>query len=767
MNPFFKAIAVLSLLLATGAEAAKRPAGRRGAKPTAAECARKLTPEEMQAEAAPTLPPGEAERYFNFIKTNLRLPSPAEVREMGITPIARKHFFGDWGAQLLEESDANLAESTLSPERVSNSSIFNVGQVQTLVGLFYKKLKEMVSDTNIYPPTFLEFARYAGFEQESDVKLFKAMFDRRTGLFRGYLESFKSTASRWNGMGPSNFFSRYVDQTVFNAIIRDQLIDDIRSSPAFFVAGFVSGQPVPTGIEDALYTMQQSFARSYNGTVPVITAPSYGLASGVPERLSAPAEHRYVCPQSIFLQDVLGNATSINEVALPNRALTPQTGLVRMIKPGKQLVVVHPQSIYLTQPTDGTPNSSAVVTTGALNKAGFNVSTRAIGARISSIQNELHSNSILIIEKITGEAADHGDLLEASFRIRSIPFLDREMTVTLPDGSLVSYPKGFIDLNKLYGVDGKIYNLPIYQVVFGDTHSPVHDRGYLENFYRQFIDPVSGLKNTDGSPADIYSFAFNDHFNGDYISRHTEDSLSAQQHLVHDDLERDLDLHLRKGVEIQKDLQFTMQRTRGYVPMVYYMSSNHDQDRVNRKIGTGRHIGDIVNARIFNRMQSYRDEGKNPLREYLMNDIGVGYNDHVQVMAPGEKLAISNLAVSHGHTGGAFGRPVSDVVRRAAQGPTATGHTHMAGWNNGKRDAGNAALHFDYASDWFSKVKQAAIVITPLHAQVVFYEKGSFIGASTHGNAEFEFRPGFPRLQPLPVETHTLPATANTIDQYR
>jgi hypothetical protein len=72
-----------------------------------------------------------------------------------------------------------------------------------------------------------------------------------------------------------------------------------------------------------------------------------------------------------------------------------------------------------------------------------------------------------------------------------------------------------------------------------------------------------------------------------------------------------------------------------------------------------------------------------------------------------------------------------------------------------------------YAESFYKAGFQALTIQSPVHTQVLFFKDGKFFGAQTHGNPDLEFRPGFPRLKPLEVNTQTLPATANTIDQYK
>lgn len=757
--------------------------------------------EQVRAQKAQLKAKKEAtkavEAYFDFVQTRFRFPTREEVKSLNLLVIDRSKVFGRWGEEFQhdvelaresaeydwkDEEEANneklneqeismlTAEARLRERKVYRThpegSIFNADQIAELIESFYQKLAQWVEANKKYPPTFGEFAEFLGMQGAEQLSLFKEIFNRQYGLFNGYMESFKRGARFWGDMG--QFLLAYIDLDMWNPKIEAQLKESLRQSHSLITAGYISGQPVPTDIEDALYKMQKVMASQEKSTIPIVTAPAFGHASGVPERLSDPEAQRYVVPETIFLQDTFGNSVSINEAPLPNRALNPETGLDVLLKPSKQLIVVHPQKKYTAKLSD-TEHPSAVITTGALNKTGYNRGRSAIGARISTIQNELQSTSVLKLEKLTGRPEFSNIPVEARFRPRSIDFVTREVTVKLANDQVITYPKGFADLNKLYGVDGKVYDLPIYALILADDHHPAHDRGYFEALDRQFLDPITGLKREDGRPVDIYSLVFNDHWNGDWISRHTEDSPSAQESLGRDPLERDLDLHLKTGLNVQKDFQMKMNQTRGYVPHVFYMSSNHDQDRINRKLSTDKWLQDKVNAATFQKMRSYKDQGKNPLEAYLLNDVGVSYNDHVHVMKPFDKLGLANLSISHGQYGGIFGRPVNDRIRRAAEGAAAHGHTHAAGWAHSVYDAGHSTLGFDYARGAFNKTSKAIIIVTPVGAQVAFYMEGSFFGSQTHGDPDYEFRPGYPQFKPLSLDSQIsdrLPGGVNSVDQY-
>ena len=106
------------------------------------------------------------------------------------------------------------------------------------------------------------------------------------------------------------------------------------------------------------------------------------------------------------------------------------------------------------------------------------------------------------------------------------------------------------------------------------------------------------------------------------------------------------------------------------------------------------------------------------------------------------------------------------VGRRAAVGGGIYGHTHVATWLNGIFNSGHATLGFDYAKGWYEQGFKAITIKTPLSTQVLLFMDGTFFGSSTHGDPNFEFRPGYPNLKPLPVNSKTLPAVASDINQW-
>jgi hypothetical protein len=227
------------------------------------------------------------------------------------------------------------------------------------------------------------------------------------------------------------------------------------------------------------------------------------------------------------------------------------------------------------------------------------------------------------------------------------------------------------------------------------------------------------------------------------------------------------DLHIKKGLQPGKDFQYAMNQTRGYVPFVKYMHSNHDVDRLENRLKNGDFVEDAPNAAFWAKYNYYKSKGsKNPLEDYMRNDIGVTYNDHVYFQGVGEKVAVGNLELAHGHVGGVFGKAVNSVARRAAVGSGIYGDTHVALWNNGIFNAGHAVLPLAYAKGWYNSGFKSVVIRTPLFTQVLLFMDGTFFGAQTHGNSNFEFRPGYPDVKPLPVDTHTLPSTADKIDQY-
>ena len=182
------------------------------------------------------------------------------------------------------------------------------------------------------------------------------------------------------------------------------------------------------------------------------------------------------------------------------------------------------------------------------------------------------------------------------------------------------------------------------------------------------------MKKEDGSPVDILAFYKNDWINFDWISRHTEGDKYAQAALAQDPLERDVDLSLRKALTTGKDQQYQVYASRGYVPHIVYNNGNHDIDRVLRKDNVGEY--DPYNAAFFAKIRYYKMMGiKNPLKEYILKDIGVTYNDYVHFISSGESVNFLNAAIKHGHEGGPFGKPVADVDRRAAEVTGIFGHS--------------------------------------------------------------------------------------------
>ncbi len=716
----------------------------------------------------------EVQAFLKFILENFRLPTEKEQRELGITPVALKQIFGSWGEVWAEipaiygkkgAPDVNAA-AQYSAERIAaiQDSIFSAEQIESILGAFYKKLGEWAKIKNRYPPTLNEFAEFLGIStQKNERDGFIRIFSKRFGLFRDYYEGFKGNAGMWKDL--ASILNQYPDTMAFNDEIAAQLIADVSKSQSLVVAGYISGIPVQTGIIDAMMTFQNFTSRAEGSAMPLVTFPAYGLSSGLPDVFSAPDQHRFVCPQTLFLQGGFGQSLSVNRIPLPNRALVPQTGVVKVTDPGGLSVLVHPHSLFVPV-ASSTKYPSGIITTGAINALGMNFASRAIGARISALQNEMQRIAAMRLEKIAGLPEDLRYKLETRYRPREMPFNEESFTITNEKGEPIEYPPGFSDLNKHYGIDGKVRDLPILAVVFGDSHSPNYDPAFYENFYRQFIHPETALKRTDGKPVDILSFVFNDHFDLSFFGRHIEGDFSANASLIRQPLERDYDLQMKYGLTMQKDLLYQMQRTRGYVPYIVDMYSNHGYDRVMRLLRTGKYLENHWNAAALTRMKNYANEGKNPFEEYLRKDIGVSYNEHFKILGPNDRFSVSNLNISHGHMGGVFGKPVSPLNRRAAVGAEANGHTHVAGWYDQVFNAGHSALPFDYAKGWFNSGFQAIAIRTPIHTQILFYMGGTFYGPQTHGDPGLEFRQGFPNVSPLPVLAQTLPGVASEIEQY-
>jgi hypothetical protein len=275
------------------------------------------------------------------------------------------------------------------------------------------------------------------------------------------------------------------------------------------------------------------------------------------------------------------------------------------------------------------------------------------------------------------------------------------------------------------------------------------------------------LKGTDGKPVQILGFASNDTFNFDAASRWTEADQAAKESLAKDPLESNIDLHLKKGMELVKDLLRAVKETRGYTPHWFLNYSNHCYDRLARKFSTTGYAEDALNISAYTKMKAYQTSGKNFLKEYLFHDIGVSYPNHVHVLGPKDKLYFSNALIAHGHTGGVYGKPLNQMKRKAAAGNAVLGDSHLAGWQQGVYNSGQSMIDPAYAETFYKAGFQALTIQSPVHTQVLFFKDGKFFGAQTHGNPDLEFRPGFPVLKPLEVDAHTLPGTASDIQQWK
>ena len=629
--------------------------------------------------------------------------------------------------------------------------------------LFYADYRDWVKAHKRYPPTFEEFKSGLGISRLGAVEqsYFDALFDSKTGLFKGFEEDFIVNA---NSRSPeyAKFFSKYLNTREFSVETQALLARSLREGDSFLLGGYIAEQPLANGILQAMDNLRANLHS--NRDLPVVITPAYGIGSGLPEELNRPKDGHFVCPFQIHFSDHASNAFSVNEVALPPRALQPETGMIRKLTPGKTMVLVHGHSLAIPKPSDS-KNPSMIFTTGAITEAGHYLANSAVGSRISSIQNAEHAIQVLLVEKSTGLPEELRMGLENQPHIRAIPYLDRTSSFRFGDEEWV-LPPGFADLNKFYANDGTVYDLPLF-ITLGDSHSPNYDPRYYEALYRQFIDPRTGLKRSDGKPVDILGFASNDTFNFDAASRWTEADQAAKESLAKDPLESNIDLHLKKGMELVKDMLRAVKETRGYAPHWFLNYSNHCYDRLARKFSTGGFAEDPLNISAYTKMKSYQTAGMNFLKEYLFHDIGVGYPKHVHVLGPKDKLYFSNALIAHGHTGGVYGKPMSQGKRKAAAGSAVLGDSHLAGWQQGVYNSGQSMIDPAYAETFYKAGFQALTIQSPVHTQVLFFKDGKFIGAQTHGNPDLEFRPGYPLLKPLEVDAHTLPGTSSTIDQWK
>src|SRR5262245_38559140 len=76
------------------------------------DCGEAIASAEGAATSASSttgLSAAEVNQYFSFIKKNLRFPSGAEVRTMGIPFIERRRIFGSWGKVFSDEINATIA----------------------------------------------------------------------------------------------------------------------------------------------------------------------------------------------------------------------------------------------------------------------------------------------------------------------------------------------------------------------------------------------------------------------------------------------------------------------------------------------------------------------------------------------------------------------------------------------------------------------------------------------------------------------------------
>ncbi len=663
-----------------------------------------------------------------------------------------KSILADRRIPQIEGMDAKTILSLLTPE-----------EAKKIQDRLYSDYREWVKTNKRYPPSFEEFRLALGADRlpPAEQEFFSGLFHKEWGVFKGFEEDFLANAAA-RDPEYARFFARYVNTREFSPEVQTQLRTALRSSQAFLVGGYISGQPLANGIEQAIENLRKNLAPATN--LPVVIAPAYGIGSGLPESLNRPAEYRFVSPFQIYLSDHSNNTFTINEVALPPRALKPETGMDRKLSPGKTMILVHGHSLALPKPADSR-NPSMIFTTGSITESGHYLASSAIGSRISSIQNAEHATQILLVEKSTGLAEELRLGLESQPHIRAIPYLDRTSAFRFGDEEWI-LPPGFADLNKFYANDGTVYDLPIF-ITLGDSHSPNYDPRYYEALYRQFIDPKTCLKRTDGKPVDLLGFASNDTFNFDAASRWTEADQAAKEALARDPLESDIRLHLHKGMELVKDLLRAVKETRGYTPHWLLNYSNHCYDRLARKFATTGYADDALNVAAYNKMKSYHTAGKNFLKEYLVHDIGVSYPDHVHVLGPKDKVYFSDALIAHGHTGGVYGKPLNPGKRKAAAGSAVLGDSHLAGWQNGVYNSGQSMLDPAYAETFYKAGFQALTIQSPIHTQVLFFKDGKFFGAQTHGNPDLEFRPGYPLLKPLDVDAHSLPGTSNEIQQWR
>lgn len=443
-------------------------------------------------------------------------------------------------------------------------------------------------------------------------------------------------------------FNQTIDESIFTNETLKKIKTDVKKYKKFVITTAVTGMSV----HQDFYTNLKFYCKKNNAKLLI-------LPSSDPAAIAGFEIDGSLSEEAIIVQDIeLNSNLMISTFKTSAKQINPLTGLRRMGRREKSIIVASPKQFLEYVPIANDSMSHALMTTGAITKAQYHTE-RYMSQRTAYIAEMDH-----ILGAIVVELED-----DKTFHFRQI--------------QAESGTGYFID-NGVYYKLNKLASERPEAIVLGDIHV-----GSLSgNVIKTTDDMIKTLKPKKVFLHDLFDgVSCNPHSSTQYL---TKAKFSIKQ------------LSIEEELILVKDYLHEMKKKHPFVQEWVIVRSNHDMF-LDRLLDSGEYIKDPINSRICHKLASLKLDNKMALQEGLRL-VGLNFSK-INFLGVNDSYRISGIEHGcHGHQGMNGQRNPGNSSLEIAYGAITAGHSHSAGILRGVYRVGTSTeMRLGYnngASSW-------------------------------------------------------------------
>lgn len=539
-----------------------------------------------------------------------------------------------------------------------------------------------------------------------------------------------------------NAFKKVQNTNIFTEERLSKALQSARDSDVIVITSAVADAPVNEGFYNALRAYHKDRKAS------IFIRPVNLETSGLQKELLE-SDFAHVIINTINLRRDL----SLHNLKLLAKMVDPLTG-TNKLGSGETRIYGHIQRRLKTRAfVDSNLESLFNITTGALTDPDY-MGGKYVQERTAEFAMERHFYGAVVLEKTSSRRGVHIPGL-GRFHIRFIEYVKE-----VPDETgkkVVLQDPYFMDLNKAYHASGKVRDIQIEALVFGDLHFGATDQHASLESKRSLIQKFK--------PKRIYT---HDDYDGKEINHHERDRIIAQGMLA-----------LMRANSLEEGLHYLRENLEAILEVappeteILRVRSNHPH-WVERYLQGGTFMKESQNTAIGIELAKAMTEGMDPIDYFLKKHMRPELYRRVKTLRPGEPINEGTRPVvvhMHGDKGVNGARGSINAFIEATE-ASISGHVHNDEVYNRITIIGAMAKYPQpYAKEGFSKALISNAIIGPNgEIQTLRYDpvSGEYYRDTTKplDAPEDFFAPGYPFAIPTydPTGRHEIPAGA--IDQY-